>query len=105
MGIKFSHVPSNTTIHYISHHDNHQDGEDQRSKTTTKVDQDKSQNRSSSFQIPLHYPKYTKSDYEKMPEWQLDQLLTEYGLPVIGDSYQKRKFAIGAFLWSSENEL
>ncbi|KAL0371890.1 UNVERIFIED_CONTAM: hypothetical protein Scaly_0870600 [Sesamum calycinum] len=24
------------------------------------------------FQMPLHYPRYKKSDYEKMPEWQLD---------------------------------
>ncbi|AED94724.1 hypothetical protein AtNW77_Chr5g0124321 [Arabidopsis thaliana] len=100
MGIKFSQGPSNTTIHNRSH----QDGEDQRNETATKINHDKPQNQSSSFQIPLHYPKYTKSDYEKMPEWQLDRLLREYGLPVIGDSYEKRKFAIGAFLWSSENE-
>ncbi|OWM75567.1 hypothetical protein CDL15_Pgr021731 [Punica granatum] len=53
------------------------------------------------FQMPLHYPKYTKSDYEAMPEWQLDCLLLEYGLPVIhGNVEQKRNFAIGAFLWS-----
>lgn len=53
------------------------------------------------FQMPLRYPKYTKADYETMPEWQLDCLLLEYGLPVIlGDIEQKRKFAIGAFLWS-----
>lgn len=98
MGIKFSHGLMNTTIHY-----SHQDFEDQRSKTKID-DNNKSQNVSSSFKIPLHYPKYTKSDYEKMPEWQLDQLLREYGLPIIGDSYEKRKFAVGAFLWSSENE-
>ncbi|KAL1195582.1 hypothetical protein V5N11_013583 [Cardamine amara subsp. amara] len=98
MGIKFSHGHLNTTIHY-----SHQDFEDQRSKMKNDGF-NKSQNGSSSFKIPLHYPKYTKSDYEKMPEWQLDQLLREYGLPIIGDSYEKRKFAIGAFLWSSENE-
>lgn len=52
------------------------------------------------FQMPLHYPRYKKEDYEKMPEWKLDCLFTEYGLPTnIGDVNQKRKFAMGAFLW------
>ncbi|EOA18322.1 hypothetical protein CARUB_v10006841mg [Capsella rubella] len=103
MGIRFSHGPSTTTIHYRSHHDHQDDGEDHRSKKTNIINHDKSHQNQSSFQIPLHYPKYTKSDYEKMPEWQLDQLLREYGLPIIGDSYEKRKFVIGAFLWSPEN--
>ncbi|KAI5595220.1 hypothetical protein POPTR_003G136700v4 [Populus trichocarpa] len=58
----------------------------------------------SCFQMPLHYPRYKKSDYETMPEWRLDCLLKEYGLPAIGDANQKRKFAMGAFLWPSENE-
>ncbi|KAH1055571.1 hypothetical protein J1N35_033636 [Gossypium stocksii] len=31
------------------------------------------------FQMPLHYPCYTKVDYEKM-EWKVDMLLSEYGL-------------------------
>ncbi|THU53530.1 hypothetical protein C4D60_Mb10t15370 [Musa balbisiana] len=53
------------------------------------------------FQMPLHYPSYTKADYEAMPEWQLDRLLSEYGLPVAGDVKQKRRYAVGAFLWSS----
>ncbi|KAK4777302.1 hypothetical protein SAY87_017489 [Trapa incisa] len=57
--------------------------------------------RRGAFQMPLHYPKYSKADYETMPERQLDCLLVEYGLPAIpGDIEQKRKFAIGAFLWS-----
>lgn len=51
------------------------------------------------FQMPLHYPRYTKAEYEAMPEWKLDCLLAEYGLPVTGDVHHKRKFAIGAFLW------
>ncbi|KAL9386963.1 hypothetical protein Peur_020087 [Populus x canadensis] len=58
----------------------------------------------SCFQMPLHYPRYKKSDYETMPEWRLDCLLKEYGLPAIGDANQKRNFAMGAFLWPSENE-
>lgn len=53
------------------------------------------------FQMPLHYPKYKRSDYETMPEWRLDCLLREYGLPIIGDVEEKRKFAMGAFLWPS----
>ncbi|KAM1563790.1 hypothetical protein ACFX10_038168 [Malus domestica] len=56
------------------------------------------------FQMPLHYPRYRKSDYEGMPEWKLDCLLQQYGLPVIGDVNQKRKFAMGAFLWPSQYE-
>ncbi|KAF4351382.1 hypothetical protein G4B88_028221 [Cannabis sativa] len=53
------------------------------------------------FQMPLHYPRYTKKDYQDMPEWKLDRLLTEYGLPTHGDLAYKRDFAIGAFLWPS----
>lgn len=51
------------------------------------------------FQMPLHYPRYTREDYEAMLEWQLDRLLSEYGLPVDGTIHQKRSFAMGAFLW------
>ncbi|PIN23625.1 hypothetical protein CDL12_03656 [Handroanthus impetiginosus] len=54
------------------------------------------------FKMPLHYPRYKKSDYENMPEWQLDRLLGEYGLPIAGDIHQKRKFAMGAFLWPNQ---
>lgn len=51
------------------------------------------------FQMPLHYPRYTMKDYQDMPEWKLDQLLAQYGLPTHGDLAYKRDFAIGAFLW------
>lgn len=51
------------------------------------------------FQMPLNYPRYNRDDYETMPEWKLDCLLTEYGLPVTGNLAQKRSFAVGAFLW------
>ncbi|GJN38147.1 hypothetical protein PR202_gb27161 [Eleusine coracana subsp. coracana] len=53
------------------------------------------------FQMPLHYPRYSKEDYEAMPEWQLDRLLSEYGLPVTGTLHHKRAYAIGAFLWGA----
>ncbi|KAJ0105969.1 hypothetical protein Patl1_17574 [Pistacia atlantica] len=48
----------------------------------------------SRFQMPLHYPRYKKSDYETMPEWKLDCLLNEYGLPIMGDVTQKRRFSL-----------
>uniref|UniRef100_A0A0A8ZIX1 DUF7722 domain-containing protein n=1 Tax=Arundo donax TaxID=35708 RepID=A0A0A8ZIX1_ARUDO len=54
------------------------------------------------FQMPLHYPRYKKADYETMPEWRVDCLLREYGLPVEGDLDSKRKFAMGAFLWPDQ---
>ncbi|XP_042389574.1 uncharacterized protein LOC121981222 [Zingiber officinale] len=55
------------------------------------------------FQMPVHYPRYSKDDYEAMPEWKLDRLLAQYGLPVAGDLADKRGFAIGAFLWTSSS--
>ncbi|KAL6889024.1 hypothetical protein ACP4OV_010050 [Aristida adscensionis] len=51
------------------------------------------------FRMPLHYPRYGKAEYEAMPEWRVDCLLREYGLPVAGDLHEKRRFAMGAFLW------
>ncbi|XP_050211174.1 uncharacterized protein LOC126661382 [Mercurialis annua] len=60
-------------------------------------------NGSSFFQMPVHYPRFTKKDYENMPEWQVDRLLAEYGLPTIGDLDHKREFAKGAFLWPDED--
>jgi hypothetical protein len=52
--------------------------------------------------MPLHYPQYKKADYETMPEWRVDCLLREYGLPVTGNLESKRKFAMGAFLWPDQ---
>ncbi|KAG1330353.1 hypothetical protein COCNU_02G003210 [Cocos nucifera] len=54
------------------------------------------------FEMPLHYPRYTKAEYETMPEWKLDCLLREYGLPVTGNLAHKRSFAMGAFIWQSQ---
>ncbi|MCL7031310.1 hypothetical protein MKW94_002698 [Papaver nudicaule] len=57
-----------------------------------------------SFQMPLHYPRYKKSDYERMEERKVDMLLREYGL----DSFkgttldEKREFAMGTFLWPDQ---
>ncbi|PON82482.1 hypothetical protein TorRG33x02_217270 [Trema orientale] len=59
----------------------------------------------SHFRMPLHYPRYKKRDYMTMPEWKLDLLLRDYGLPInVGDVNQKRNFAMGAFLWPSQTE-
>ncbi|KAI4340905.1 hypothetical protein MLD38_025699 [Melastoma candidum] len=58
-----------------------------------------------SFQMPLHYPLYSREDYESMPEWQLDCILKEYGLVHASPDAtveQKRRFAMGAFLWSQK---
>ncbi|KAJ4820472.1 Melanin-concentrating hormone receptor 1 [Rhynchospora pubera] len=54
------------------------------------------------FQMPLHYPRYNKEDYEKMEEWRIDQLLREYGLVVNGSLEEKRDYAMGAFLWPDQ---
>ncbi|KAJ1278847.1 hypothetical protein BS78_04G110700 [Paspalum vaginatum] len=54
------------------------------------------------FRMPLHYPRYKKEDYEAMPEWRVDCLLREYGLPVAGGLREKREFAMGAFLWPDQ---
>lgn len=61
--------------------------------------QQHSRERCGHFQMPLHYPRFTRADYESMPEWKLECVLKEYGLPVTGNVEQKRKFAMGAFLW------
>ncbi|KAF7139051.1 hypothetical protein RHSIM_Rhsim07G0084800 [Rhododendron simsii] len=53
--------------------------------------------------MPLHYPRFNKADYETMPEWKLDCLFADYGLPVTDDVKQKREFAMGAFLWPSQS--
>ena len=49
--------------------------------------------------MSLHYPKYTKRDYEKMEEGKLNLLLKQYGLCFDGTLKGKRAFAIGMFLW------
>eukprot|EP00252_Welwitschia_mirabilis_P015051 TRINITY_DN33180_c0_g1_i1.p1 TRINITY_DN33180_c0_g1~~TRINITY_DN33180_c0_g1_i1.p1 ORF type:complete len:124 (-),score=19.26 TRINITY_DN33180_c0_g1_i1:207-578(-) len=59
-------------------------------------------NESTFFRMPLHYPRYTKGDYLQMPEWKLDALFKEYGLPSSGDIHQKRQDAISTFLWPDQ---
>ncbi|XP_043690113.1 uncharacterized protein LOC122640896 [Telopea speciosissima] len=55
------------------------------------------------FKMPLHYPRYKKTDYQDMEEWKVDLLLTEYGLISFkGTLEEKREFAIGAFLWPDQ---
>ncbi|XP_059629466.1 uncharacterized protein LOC132271951 [Cornus florida] len=54
------------------------------------------------FQMPLHYPRYRKGDYEKMEEWKVDMLLKEYGLSFKGTLDEKRTYAMGAFLWPDQ---
>ena len=54
-----------------------------------------------SFQIPLHYPRYKKEDYERM-ESRVDMLLVQYGLACKGSVEEKRAYAMGAFLWPDQ---
>lgn len=54
------------------------------------------------FQLPLHYPRYTKQDYDKMEDFKLDMLLKEYGLSCKGSLEEKRAYAVGAFLWPQQ---
>ncbi|XP_006279709.2 uncharacterized protein LOC17876157 [Capsella rubella] len=56
----------------------------------------------SGFQVPLHYPKYTKSDYEAMDDISLDLLLKQYGFSFEGSLEDKRVFAIESFLWPDQ---
>ncbi|MCL7044844.1 hypothetical protein MKW94_016511 [Papaver nudicaule] len=48
------------------------------------------------FQMPLHYPRYKKLDYERMEEWKVDMLLREYGLDSFKGLPLMRK---GNLLW------
>ncbi|KAL9686077.1 hypothetical protein QQ045_023532 [Rhodiola kirilowii] len=54
------------------------------------------------FQMPLHYPRFKKEDYEKMDEVRLKLLLGEYGLRFEGSLDQLRAYAIGTFLWPDQ---
>ncbi|KAK1350610.1 Melanin-concentrating hormone receptor [Heracleum sosnowskyi] len=57
----------------------------------------------SNFQMPLHYPRYSKTDYLKMEEWRVDLLLQQYGLNFEAKNIdEKRAFAMGAFLWPDQ---
>ncbi|CAF1762258.1 hypothetical protein Bca4012_044862 [Brassica carinata] len=54
------------------------------------------------FQVPLHYPKYSKSDYEAMDDLSLDLLLKQYGISLEGSLEDKRVFAMESFLWPDQ---
>ncbi|KAI3873229.1 hypothetical protein MKW92_002732 [Papaver armeniacum] len=82
----------------ISFYPMHDDEEKKFNKVTMKCGAS-----SSGFQMPLHYPRYKKSDYEKMEEWKVDMLLREYGLDSFkGTLDEKREFAMGTFLWPDQ---
>lgn len=57
------------------------------------------------FQMPVHYPRYSKAEYEEMEEWKVDRLLSQYGLHSFhgGRLTDKRAVAIGTFLWPGQN--
>ncbi|CAN1756929.1 hypothetical protein LINPERHAP1_LOCUS6330 [Linum perenne] len=54
------------------------------------------------FKMPVHYPSYSKREYEEMEEWRLDLLFSQYGLRFEGSLAEKRAYAIGAFLWPDQ---
>ncbi|KAM7488839.1 hypothetical protein LguiB_026323 [Lonicera macranthoides] len=70
--------------------------------TTSSSSGDKGKGGEGGFQMPLHYPRYRKHDYEMMEEWKIDLLLHQYGLTFCGTLPQKRAYAMGAFLWPNQ---
>ncbi|KAF3451867.1 hypothetical protein FNV43_RR07963 [Rhamnella rubrinervis] len=75
------------------------------STSTVSYKEEKNNTRAiqSDFQMPLHYPRYTKADYENMEEWKLDLLLNQYGIHNIDGSLDyKRAFSMGTFLWPDQ---
>lgn len=57
------------------------------------------------FQVPLHYPRYTREDYESMSEELLDRLFEAYGLSAAGQTLEaKRNTAIRTFLWEANKK-
>ncbi|KAL9690948.1 hypothetical protein QQ045_011365 [Rhodiola kirilowii] len=56
----------------------------------------------SGFQMPLHYPRFKKEDYEKMNEMRLKLLLGEYGLKFEGSLDQLTEYAFVTFLWQDQ---
>ncbi|KAL0407001.1 UNVERIFIED_CONTAM: hypothetical protein Slati_4014000 [Sesamum latifolium] len=71
-------------------------------KTSNRGEAEKMGSTGGWFQMPVHYPRYAKSDYEKMEEWKVDALLRQYGLSCDGSLEEKRRFAMGAFLWPDQ---
>uniref|UniRef100_A0A7C9CKM0 DUF7722 domain-containing protein n=1 Tax=Opuntia streptacantha TaxID=393608 RepID=A0A7C9CKM0_OPUST len=83
------------------HQNNRQNKE---GKIAQKLDSQTQRGTARSFQVPLHYPRFMKIDYEKMEEWKIDMLLREYGLEnhIKGTLDEKRMFAMGTFLWPDQ---
>ncbi|CAA7062685.1 unnamed protein product [Microthlaspi erraticum] len=70
--------------------------------TRNKIKMMKKEEFPSGFQVPLHYPKFSKSDYEAMDGLKLDLLLKQYGFSFEGSLDEKRVFAIESFLWPDQ---
>ncbi|KAL4311522.1 hypothetical protein GQ457_01G043580 [Hibiscus cannabinus] len=102
----YQNEPSN--LHYCKNTacDQSRGGVTQSSKVSSNCDPISSLNVKThpglGFQMPLQYPRYTKSDYEKMEEWKVDVLLREYGLKLDGSLDEKRAYAMGTFLWPDQ---
>ncbi|CAF1698918.1 unnamed protein product [Brassica oleracea var. botrytis] len=70
--------------------------------TRNKIKMMKKEEYPRGFQVPLHYPKYSKSDYEAMDDLSLDLLLKQYGISFEGSLEDKRVFAMESFLWPDQ---
>ncbi|KAJ4838474.1 hypothetical protein Tsubulata_021069 [Turnera subulata] len=75
--------------------------------TATKCGASEEKFSCSQFQMPLHYPGYTKKHYEVMDEWELNLLLVDYGLQgyTHHDLAYKRNLAMGTFLWNQNDTV
>ncbi|GLU20601.1 hypothetical protein SLE2022_367920 [Rubroshorea leprosula] len=92
-----------SACHVLGHPNNNiEDGHGDMMIKKLKIGEDCMDMYPSGFQMPLHYPRYTKADYEKMAEWKVDLLLRQYGLNFKGALDEKRAFAMGAFLWPDQ---
>lgn len=81
---------------------NHMDQTSNCKISRNKIKMMKKEEFPSGFQVPLHYPKYSKFDYEAMDDLSLDLLLKQYGFSFEGSLEDKRVFAIESFLWPDQ---
>ncbi|RZC91291.1 hypothetical protein C5167_027357 [Papaver somniferum] len=99
--VAYDHISNNNSELTMKLQDDHVHGNKKQQQAYGDMFTEK-RNKCGYFQMPLHYPRYKKSDYESMDEWKLDCLFIQYGLPVHGDLEYKRNYAIGTFLWPTQ---
>ncbi|KAI3955994.1 hypothetical protein MKW92_033483 [Papaver armeniacum] len=100
--VAYDHISNNNSELMMKLQDDHVHGNKKQQQHAYGDMFIEKKNKCGYFQMPLHYPRYKKSDYESMDEWKLDCLFIQYGLPVHGDLEFKRNYAIGTFLWPTQ---